>query len=151
MCSTAVYFFCFTAHRGTEGIKLVTNFVPFLPFYRAFLPYSQNVYSYKILFQIFSSIYKNIRRYNEIASHIHKNMPFKPGPKKKISREKVYEDLSGAHVVSSDGSIVNIGGATFRRTILPSGFAPKQEIAKLNSDLEDLDEQPLKEEGIEEL
>ena len=78
-------------------------------------------------------------------------MPFKPGPKKKISKVKVYEDLSGDHVVSSDGSLVNIGGSTFRRTILPSGFAPKQETANLNSELEDLDEQPLKEEGNSDL
>ncbi len=73
----------------------------------------------------------------------------KPGPKKKISKVKIYEDLSGDHVVSSDGSHVKIGGSTFRRTILPSVAAKHVENEKLASDLEELDAQPVKEADID--
>lgn len=66
-------------------------------------------------------------------------------PKKNISKQKVYEDLNGVHVVSPDGSHVKIGGATFRRTVLPSVTAPRAEDAKLNTDLEEIDNQTFQE------
>ncbi len=73
----------------------------------------------------------------------------KPGPRKKISTNKVYKDLSGQHVVSPDGSHVKIGGSTFRRTILPSVATRHVENEKLASEIEELDTQPLKETNID--
>ena len=68
-----------------------------------------------------------------------------PGPKKKISKVKVYDDLSGEHVVSPDGSHVKIGGSTFKRTVLPSVATKSIENEKLASDIEELDRQPFTE------
>lgn len=73
-------------------------------------------------------------------------MPFKPGPRKKISKVKVFDDLEGKHQVSSDGSHVSIGGAIFKRTILPSAASPKKEDAQLNDELESIDESAIREE-----
>ena len=64
----------------------------------------------------------------------------KPGPKKRASKIKIYEDTSGAHKVSPDGSHVSIGGATFKRTVLPSVAAPKESTEKLNIEIETLDD-----------
>lgn len=61
------------------------------------------------------------------------------GPKKKISKVKIYDDLSGEHTVSPDGSHVKIGGSTFRRTVLPSVAKPKSEDIQINDQLEDID------------
>ena len=74
-------------------------------------------------------------------------MSFKPGPRKKISKVKVFDDLEGKHQVSSDGSHVSIGGATFKRTILPSVASPKKEDAQLNDELESIDESAIREEA----
>ena len=63
----------------------------------------------------------------------------KPGPKKRVSKIKVYEDTSGTHRVSPDGKHVSIGGSTFKRTVLPSVAAPKAAVEKLNEELETLD------------
>ena len=76
-------------------------------------------------------------------------MADKPGPKKKISKVKIYDELSGDHVVSPDGSHVKIGGSTFRRTILPSVATKHFESEKFASDLEELDTQAVKEADIE--
>lgn len=72
-------------------------------------------------------------------------MPFKPGPRKNISKVKVFDDLQGRHQVSADGTHVSIGGATFKRTILPSVASPKREDAQLNDDLEAIDESTVRE------
>ena len=74
-------------------------------------------------------------------------MSFKPGPRKKISKVKVFDDLEGEHQVSSDGSHVSIGRATFKRTILPSVASPKKEDAQLNDELESIDESAIREEA----
>ena len=74
-------------------------------------------------------------------------MSFKPGPLKKISKVKVFDDLEGEHQVSPDGSHVSIGGATFKRTILPSVASPKKEDAQLNDELESIDESAIREEA----
>ncbi len=76
-------------------------------------------------------------------------MADKPGPKKKISKVKIYEDLSGDHVVSSDGSHVKIGGSTFRRTILPSVAVPRKVEDQAVADLDDLDLKIVTEQAIE--
>ena len=70
-------------------------------------------------------------------------MSFKPGPRKKISKVKVFDDLEGEHQVSPDGSHVSIGGATFKRTILPSVASPQREDAQLNDELESMTNQSL--------
>jgi len=72
-------------------------------------------------------------------------MADKPGPKKKISKTKVYKDTNGAHVVSPDGSHIKIGGSTFKRTVLPSVATKHVESEKFASELEELDAQPVKE------
>ena len=64
----------------------------------------------------------------------------KPGPRKKVDKTKRYEDLSGSHVVSQDGSHVSIGAATFKRIILPSVATPKESTEKLNREIETLDD-----------
>lgn len=69
----------------------------------------------------------------------------KPGPKKRVSKIKIYEDTSGTHKVSADGSHVSIGGTTFKRTVLPSVAAPKPAVEKLNDELETLDESSIQE------
>ncbi len=69
----------------------------------------------------------------------------KPGPKKRSSKIKIYEDTKGTHRVSADGSHVSIGGSTFRRTVLPSVAAPKAAVEKLNEELETLDEPSIQE------
>ena len=69
----------------------------------------------------------------------------KPGPKKSVSKIKIYEDTSGTHKVSADGSHVSIGDATFKRTVLPSVAAPKPAVEKLNEELETLDEPTINE------
>ncbi len=74
-------------------------------------------------------------------------MSFKPGPRKKISKVKVFDDLEGKHQVSADGSHVSIGGVTFKRTILPSVASPKKEDAQLNDELETIDESAFREEA----
>ena len=74
-------------------------------------------------------------------------MSFKPGPRKKISKVKVFDDLEGEHQVSPDGSHVSIGGATFKRTVLPSVASPKKEDAQLNDELESIDESAIREEA----
>ena len=74
-------------------------------------------------------------------------MSFKPGPLKKISKVKVFDDLEGEHQVSPDGSHVSIGGATFKRTVLPSVASPKKEDAQLNDELESIDESAIREEA----
>lgn len=66
-------------------------------------------------------------------------MADKPGPKKKVSKVKIYDDLSGDHVLSSDGSHLNIGGSTFRRTILPSVAVNRRVDEEVVVDLEDID------------
>jgi len=78
-------------------------------------------------------------------------MADKPGPKKRISKVKIYEDTKGNHRVSDDGSECFIGGSRFKRTVLPSVAIPhKGDQAALN-DLEEFDAPPLKEAGNEEL
>jgi hypothetical protein len=72
-----------------------------------------------------------------------------PGPKKKISKTKIYKDTDGAHVVSPDGSHVKIGGSTFRRTVLPSVATAHVESEKFASELEELEAQPFKEADTE--
>jgi len=74
-------------------------------------------------------------------------MPFKPGPRKKISKVKVFDDLEGEHQLSPDGSHVSIGGAIFKRTVLPSVTSPKKEDAQLNDELESIDESVIREEA----
>ena len=74
-------------------------------------------------------------------------MPSKPGPKKRVSKIRIYEDTSGTHRVSPDGNHVSIGGATFKRTVLPSVAAPKASVEKLNSEIETLDEATNNERG----
>ena len=64
-----------------------------------------------------------------------------PGPNKKISKVKIYEDTKGTHRLSADGSELFIGGSKFRRTVLPSVAAPRVEDQKLNSELETIDDQ----------
>ena len=76
-------------------------------------------------------------------------MADKSGPKKKIDKTKRYEELSGEHRVSADGSHVSIGGSTFKRTVLPSVAAKHVENEKLASDLEELDSQAFKETDTE--
>ena len=78
-------------------------------------------------------------------------MSIKPGPRKKISKVKVFDDLEGEHQVSPDGSHVSIGGATFKRTVLPSVASPKKEDAQLNDELESIDESAIREEASDSL
>ena len=72
------------------------------------------------------------------------------GPRKKISKVKIYSDTSGDHRVSPDGSECYIGGSKFKRTVLPSVALPKPEDRRLNSELEDIDEMTVKEVGSDE-
>ncbi len=72
-------------------------------------------------------------------------MNSRPGPKKKVSKVKIYEDTQGAHRVSADGTEVFIGSSRFVRTVLPSVAAPRTEDQKLNSDLEHIDDTTFKE------
>lgn len=67
------------------------------------------------------------------------------GPHKKISKVKIYDDTSGDHRVSADGAELFIGGSRFKRTVLPSVAAPHTEDAKLNAELEAIDDQIVKE------
>ncbi len=69
----------------------------------------------------------------------------KPGPKKRSSKIKIYEDTKGDHRLSADGTELFIGGSRFVRTVLPSVAAPPAEDAKLNSELETIDDQIVKE------
>lgn len=62
-----------------------------------------------------------------------------PGPRKKTDTTKRYKDLSGEHVVSPDGSHVKIGGSTFKRTVLPSVAAPKNENEAPVTDIDELE------------
>ena len=75
-------------------------------------------------------------------------MADKPGPKKKVSTVKIYDELTGTHVVSPDGSHVKIGGSTFKRILLPSVANRHVESEQLASELEELDSQLVKEESI---
>lgn len=72
-------------------------------------------------------------------------MNSRPGPKKKVSKVKIYEDTQGAHRVSADGTEVFIGGCRFVRTVLPSVATPRAEDQKLNSELETIDDPIVKE------
>ena len=72
-------------------------------------------------------------------------MHSKPGPKKKVSKVKIYEDTKGVHHVSPDGTEVFIGGSKFRRTVLPSVATPRAEDQKLNTELEHIDDITFKE------
>ena len=74
-------------------------------------------------------------------------MSFKSGPRKKVNKVKVFDDLQGVHQVSADGSHVSIGGVTFKRTVLPSVASPKKEDEQLNDELETIDESTLREES----
>ncbi|MDB4639049.1 hypothetical protein OAE83_00965 [bacterium] len=74
-------------------------------------------------------------------------MSFKPGPRKKISKVKVFDDLEGKHQISPDGSHVSIGGAIFKRTVLPSVASPKKEDTQLNDELESMDASVIREEA----
>jgi hypothetical protein len=69
----------------------------------------------------------------------------KPGPKKRASKIKIYEDTKGDHRLSPDGTELFIGGSRFVRTVLPSVAAPRTEDAKLNAELETIDDQVVKE------
>ena len=71
----------------------------------------------------------------------------KPGPKKRVSKIKVYEDSRGDRRLSADGTECYIGGARFKRVVLPSVASPRAEDQRLNSDLEDLDKLTVKETG----
>lgn len=64
----------------------------------------------------------------------------KSGPKKPVSKIKVYEDTVGTHKVSADGTHVSIGGSTFKRTVLPSVAKPQSEDMRLNDQIETIDE-----------
>ena len=72
-------------------------------------------------------------------------MSSKPGPKKQISKVKIYADTVGTHKVSADGSHMSIGGSTFKRTVLPSVAKPPSEDMRLNDQIETIDEQTCKE------
>ena len=72
------------------------------------------------------------------------------GPRKKISKVKIYNDTSGDHRLSPDGSECYIGGSKFKRTVLPSVALPRAEDRRLNSELEDIDELTVKEAGSDE-
>jgi hypothetical protein len=74
-------------------------------------------------------------------------MPPKPGPKKSISKVKIYDDTQGTHRLSADVSELFIGGSKFKRKVLPSVASPRAEDQRLNSDLEDLDKLTIKETG----
>ena len=65
-----------------------------------------------------------------------------PQPKRKANQ---YAPTEGQHRVSPDGSMMRIGGATFRRTMLPSVAKPSREQMELESTLENLDKLDVKE------
>ena len=67
------------------------------------------------------------------------------GPRKKISKVKIYDDTEGTHTVSPDGSHMKIGGATLKRIVLPSVAKPKPEDMRLNDQIETIDEMQVKE------
>ena len=71
----------------------------------------------------------------------------KSGPNKRISKTKTYEETSGPHKVSSDGSHVSIGGTTFKRTVLPSVTKPRSEDIQINDQLENIDQIQVQESG----
>ena len=74
----------------------------------------------------------------------------KSGPRKKVSKVKIYDDTVGDHRLSPDGSECYIGGSKFKRTVLKSVAAPRVEVQKLNSELEEIDEASIKEtDGID--
>ena len=68
-----------------------------------------------------------------------------PGPNKRISKIKIYDDTQGSHRVTADGSECYIGGSKFKRVVLPSIAVPRVEDQNLNSDLEDIDSTMVKE------
>jgi len=69
-----------------------------------------------------------------------------PGPKK-VSKVKMYDQLSGEHTVSPDGTHVKIGGSTFRRTVLPAVAKPRAEDIQINDQLESIDQIQVQEAG----
>ena len=68
-----------------------------------------------------------------------------PGPKKKISKVKIYETTEGDHRISPDGKELYIGGHKFVRTVLPSVATRHVESENFASDLDALDAQIVKE------
>lgn len=67
------------------------------------------------------------------------------GRPKKPATKQTYQQSTGAHRVSPDGTQVFIGGTVFKRTVLKSAATPRLEDQKLNAELEDIDNLSFKE------